>query len=146
MPERRPPKLETLSSAVSSVGGFLHSQLDVVAEYTEQPGLSQLCGGELFAVLELTDSAVHGMYDVLVGVRDILECNNFNPMYTTLVYDGEFFFSFRECNWKLPLTSLSVAALCNGGVAGLSWAFFTSLSMAIFSMIMVTLRVAIHQY
>ena len=98
MPKRRPPKLETLSSAVSSVGEFLHSQLDVVAEYTEQPGLSQLCGGELFAVLELTDSAVHGMYDVLVGVRDILECNNFNPMYTTLVYDGEFFLSFRECN------------------------------------------------
>ncbi|KAL7535787.1 hypothetical protein ACHAXR_006727 [Thalassiosira sp. AJA248-18] len=129
LPERHPTKLETLSSALSSIGLFLHSQLNAAAEVTQQPGLSELYCGEaglsnLISVLELTDAVVHGMYGVLMGVREILECHNFNPIYTTLVYD----------------------AFCNSGVAGLSWVFFTSLSMAIFIMFMVTLRVAIHQY
>mmetsp|Transcript_8808 Transcript_8808/g.15501 ORF Transcript_8808/g.15501 Transcript_8808/m.15501 type:complete len:976 (+) Transcript_8808:58-2985(+) len=130
LPERWPPKLEILSSSVSTIGGFLHSQLSAVAKATtKQPGLTELCGGrvnfsKLVAVLELTDTAVHGMYDVLIGVRDMSGCHNFNSVYTTLVYD----------------------ALCNGGAAGLSWVFFTSLSMAVFSMFMVTLRVAIHPH
>lgn len=41
---------------------------------------------------------------------------------------------------------VSTIAVCISGVNGLSWIFFTSLSMAVFSMIMVTLRVAIYEY
>lgn len=129
LPERQPLTLATLSSAVSSVGGVLHSQLLTVAHFTQETGLAEQCGGEagpskLVALLDLTDMAIHGMYDILFGLRDILQCNNFNPIYTTLVYD----------------------AMCNNAVTGLSWIFFTSFFVATFSLSMVTLRAAIHQY
>lgn len=129
VPERQPLKLVHLSSAVSTVGKSLHSQLSAIAEAMQQPGLADLCGGEagfskLAALLELTDTSVHAIYDNILGVREILECNNINPVYTTLVYD----------------------VFCNSAVSGLSWVFFTSLSVAVFTMTMVTLRVAVHQY
>jgi hypothetical protein len=94
-----------------------------------QSNLSSQCGGEegpsnLVDILGLADTSIHGLFDVLTGVRGVMECENFNPIYTTFVYD----------------------AICNSGVAGVSWVFFTSLSMAIFSMMMITLRVAIYQY
>ena len=78
----------------------------------------------LVSVLELTDVTMHGVYDILLEVRDLMQCQNFNPIYTATAYD----------------------AVCGSGVGGLSWLFFTSLSMAFFSMMMVTLRVAICQY
>lgn len=78
----------------------------------------------LVSALELTDVTMHGVYDVLLEVRDLMQCSNFNPIYTVTTYD----------------------AVCNSGVGGVSWLFFTSFSMAFFSMMMVTLRVAITQY
>lgn len=122
LPGTLPPKLEFLSSAVTSIGGSIHSLA------TNETGLAELCevqvgSAKLLPLLERTDTTVHGIYDVLIRLRQILECQNYNPIYTTLVYD----------------------ALCSGGAAGLSWVFFTSFSMAVFSMSMVTLRVAIHR-
>ncbi|KAL9186769.1 hypothetical protein ACHAXT_010489 [Thalassiosira profunda] len=119
----RPVKLETLTSTVTSIGGLVHSQLSIA----QQPGNVGMCEGEstpftsLSALLELTDTVIHGIYEALIGVRDILSCPNFNPIYTAFVYD----------------------AVCSSSVPGLSWLFFTSLAMAIFGMTMVMLRAAI---
>jgi len=76
------------------------------------------------SALELTDVTMHSVYDILIEVRELMQCQNFNPIYTATAYD----------------------AVCLSGVGGLSWIFFTSLTMAFSSMTMVTLRVAIHQY
>jgi hypothetical protein len=130
LPERKPPKLETLSTAISSIGASLHSHLgDAVLNAPHEPSLLKICGNEvgsshLEALLGRADAAVHGVYDVLFGVREVLECHNINPMYTALVYDE----------------------ICQRGTVGLSWIFFTSLTIAILSMVIVTLRAAVHQY
>lgn len=127
LPDRVPPKLETLSNAISHTGNFLHSQISNLVSSTKD-FLADRCGetgpSNLVSALEITDVTMHGVYDVLIEVRHLMQCNNFNPIYTSTAYD----------------------AVCSSGVGGLSWLFFTSLSMAFFSMIMVTLRVAIHQY
>mmetsp|Transcript_18686 Transcript_18686/g.38807 ORF Transcript_18686/g.38807 Transcript_18686/m.38807 type:complete len:1066 (-) Transcript_18686:114-3311(-) len=129
VPERLPPKLDVLTTALADVGNTVHNQINNVSLAIQQSDLFAKCGGKggpskLVSLLEISDSAIHTIYNVLFGVREILECQNFNPIYTSLVYD----------------------AVCISGVNGLSWIFFTSLSMAVFSMIMVTLRVAIYEY
>ena len=138
----------------------MHDEVNAVINATQQSNLADQCGGEagpskLLSVLELTDTSIHAIYDVLNGVRSVFECRNFNPIYTTLVYDGKlciddpthfFHQKLKEPNFFFFFLPMHVAAVCISGVGGLSWVFFTSLSMAIFSMVMITLRVAIYQY
>ena len=112
-PETQPVTLETLSLAVSSTGAVIHSQLATIAEYTQQGGLLEQCGGQvghlkLVALLELTDTAVHGMHDILLGLNDFLHCDNFNPIYTSLIYDGEPIFVFQNF-FALPKTDLDAS-------------------------------------
>ena len=38
---------------------------------------------------ELLHEASHALNDALVGVRDVLSCRTFNPIYTTFVHDGK---------------------------------------------------------
>ena len=92
--ERRPTTLDTLTSSISSIGTFLHSQLNAVVKATENPNLLDLCGDNaayksLIASLAVAGTAVHGVYDVLIGVREMLECQNVNPIYSSLLYSGE---------------------------------------------------------
>mmetsp|Transcript_19820 Transcript_19820/g.29381 ORF Transcript_19820/g.29381 Transcript_19820/m.29381 type:complete len:991 (-) Transcript_19820:75-3047(-) len=127
LPDRVPPKLETLSNAISHTGNFLHSQISNLVSNTKD-FLAERCGetgpSDLVSALELTDVAMHGVYDILLEVRQLMQCQHFNPIYTSTTYD----------------------AVCISGVGGLSWVFFTSLAMGIFSMTMVTMRIAITQY
>ena len=105
----------------------MHGQISSLASVTKD-FLVKRCGetgpSALLSALELTDVTMHGMYDIILEIRELMQCQNFNPIYTSTTYD----------------------AVCESGVGGLSWVFFTSLSMAIFSMAMVTLRIAIQQY
>ena len=119
--------METLSNAIAYTGNYLHVQISSLASATKD-FLAERCGetgpSNLLSALELTDVTMHGVYDIIVEIRQVMQCQNFNPIYTSTTYD----------------------AVCLSGVGGLSWVFFTSLSMAIFSMIMVTLRIAIKEY
>lgn len=125
--DRLPTKLETLSNSILHTGNLLHNQISSIISATKDI-LADRCGeagpSNLVSALELTDVTMHGVFDILVEVKDLMLCQNFNPIYTSTAYD----------------------AICISGVGGLSWLFFTSLSMAFFSMMMVTLRVAIRQY
>lgn len=94
VPERLPPKLDVLTTALADVGNTVHNQINNVSLAIQQSDLFAKCGGKggpskLVSLLEISDSAIHTIYNVLFGVRDILECQNFNPIYTSLVYDGE---------------------------------------------------------
>lgn len=61
----------------------------------------------LLTLLDLSDTSIHIIYDALFGMKDLLQCRNFNPIYTTLVYDGEFAI-FVLTRFILCLTSLNV--------------------------------------
>eukprot|EP00804_Cyclotella_cryptica_P007484 CCRYP_020726-RC/>CCRYP_020726-RC protein AED:0.09 eAED:0.09 QI:773/1/1/1/0.8/0.66/6/232/998 len=128
LPERMPLKLEELATAIKTIGESVQNITGEVSNAIEQSNLAEQCGGDgpskLIGLLGLADTTVQGVFKTLWGVKEVMECQNFNPIYTIFVYD----------------------ALCNSGVAGLSWVFFTSLSMAVFSMLMITFRVAVIQF
>lgn len=92
-PERRPTTLDSLTSSMSSIGIFLHSQLNAVVKATDNPNLKDFCGDDdvydnLIASLAVAGTTVHGIHDVLIGMREILGCHNVNPIYSTLLYNG----------------------------------------------------------
>jgi len=58
----------------------------------------------------------------MVGLRDVLSCETFNPIYTTFVHK----------------------AFCTQGVSGLTYIFSTTIVMAIFSMVMIMFRAALY--
>ena len=50
----------------------------------DSAGASALQGGA-----ELMHEATHAVNRAMIGVRTVLECKTFNPIYTTFVHDGE---------------------------------------------------------
>lgn len=125
VPERRPLLLETLSSATASVGAVVNSTIN---DLSEAGSMEECVAGSsysiLIALLELTGSAIHGVYGVLSGLRDILACDNFNRLYSALV-DSLF---------------------CNKCAVGLAWTFFASFSMALLTLVVVTAQLFITQH
>jgi len=107
----------------------LWNGIDVVhdfLEYIADNGVSitSVCGsGNLNAIQDLA-SALHSTLHVVNGLfvvaLNLLQCSTFNPIYTGVLHDS----------------------LCVNGASGLVWLFSTLLCMAIFSMLMVTVRSA----
>uniref|UniRef100_A0A7S4J3H6 Uncharacterized protein n=1 Tax=Odontella aurita TaxID=265563 RepID=A0A7S4J3H6_9STRA len=86
--------------------------------------LDEICGdyGALVIsnVANLLHTQLHVVWDVLLGILDLLGCHNFNPIYNSISHD----------------------AICVNGQGALAWIFATSMCIAIFSMSMVSLRAA----
>ena len=123
--------------------------------------MKEICGATDASVIALQMGAdliheiSHALNNGMVGLRDVLSCESFNPIYTTFVHDGEFliFFGFLRCSSDLAffysINSYSVLvtsfdpAMCLQGVNGLTWIFSTTLVISIFSMVMIMFRAAL---
>jgi len=97
--------------------------LDLIENVTKfDSGLyTQLCGTDAYVVtqvLNATDLVLHSLVNAASGVKSLLHCGNINPIYVSVAYD----------------------AICYNGVTGIRVIFSTQLCIAVFSMIMVTLR------
>jgi hypothetical protein len=95
MPERMPTELNDLSVILYTIGDEVHNIAGQVANAIQQGGLDSQCGGDgttqFTNLLGLADASIHGIFNSLSGLRGALQCENFNPIYTTFAYDGEFF-------------------------------------------------------
>jgi hypothetical protein len=93
VPDRMPTDLNELSTALYAVGDSIHTIAGEVANAIKSSNLAQQCGNDgttqLTELLGLVDASVHGVFDSLSGVRGLLQCENFNPIYTTFAYEGE---------------------------------------------------------
>ena len=94
-----PHKLEDLATSLKTIGESVHNITGEVSNAIEQSNLAQQCGGDgpsnLIDLLGLADTTVHGIFKTLWGVKEVMECQNFNPIYTIFVYDGKLRFVLR---------------------------------------------------
>ncbi|KAL7551453.1 hypothetical protein ACHAWF_014640 [Thalassiosira exigua] len=87
-----------------------------------QCGLDSAAATALQGGAELLHGASHVVNKAWIGVRQLLECKNINPIYTTFVHD----------------------AICVQGIEGFTWIFASSFVLVIFAMLMVTFRAALY--
>jgi len=76
----------------------------------------------LSALIAILHDTSHALNRGVVGLREVLACETFNPIYTTFVHQ----------------------AFCVQGVSGLTYIFSTTLVISIFSMVMIMLRAALY--
>ena len=116
-----------IAQQVQEVLNYAHSLTDSLGEL-DLERLVVLCGlttqqaQAVSSLVDLAHSSIHVLNGSLVGLREVLDCSTFNPIYTTFVHQ----------------------AFCVQGVSGLSYIFGTTMVIAIFSMVMVMLRAAIY--
>jgi hypothetical protein len=91
-----PLKLEELATSLKTIGESVHNITGEVSNAIEQSHLADQCGGDgplkLVDLLGVTDTSLHGIFNTLSGVKEVMECQNFNPIYTIFVYDGKLCF------------------------------------------------------
>mmetsp|Transcript_27906 Transcript_27906/g.48248 ORF Transcript_27906/g.48248 Transcript_27906/m.48248 type:complete len:202 (-) Transcript_27906:86-691(-) len=85
-------------------------------------GLSTEEATALSTIIEFSHQATHLLNRAMVGLREVLACETFNPIYTTFVHK----------------------AFCVEGVSGLKYIFSTTLIISIFSMVMIMFRAALY--
>lgn len=85
-------------------------------------GLTIEQAAALKSVVNLGHDSTHVLNRAVVGLRDVLSCETFNPIYTTFVHE----------------------AFCIEGVSGLTYIFATTLVISIFSMVMIMFRAAMY--
>ncbi|KAL9178595.1 hypothetical protein ACHAXT_001933 [Thalassiosira profunda] len=120
-------EIVAFANQLKTVIGFSHQMIDVVGKLSVQQlaAICNLTDQEAQAVkslVELAHDTTHVLNRSVVGLRDVLQCSTFNPIYTTFVHD----------------------ALCTQGVSGMTYIFSTTLVVAIFSMMMITFRAALY--
>jgi len=91
-------------------------------------GLASTCGSSFIPtmvqeLLNEFDLILHNVFNVTDTVQETIRCSTLNPIYSGVVYGG----------------------VCDDAVGGFVWIFNTALVIAIFSMVMVTLRVAYYE-
>ncbi|KAL7531419.1 hypothetical protein ACHAXR_004030 [Thalassiosira sp. AJA248-18] len=120
-------EIVAILSQLKLVLGFAHTLSELLGELpVEQIGI--ICGLSIYeasALKSLTDLAhdtTHALNRGVVGLKDVLSCGTFNPIYTTFVHK----------------------AFCVEGVSGLKYIFSTTLVISIFSMVMLMFRAALY--
>lgn len=63
---------------------------ETVADITNTCGVQGTTAVAIQLVAKLSHDASHILDESMVGLREILSCGSFNPIYTTFVHDGEF--------------------------------------------------------
>lgn len=98
--------------------------LDSVANAPPGGSLEAICGENGASAVTNSASVLHAqlhvLWDVLAGALGLMSCGNGNPIYNSISHD----------------------AVCVNGQSALAWIMATSLSIAFFSMMMVSLRAA----
>lgn len=116
-----------IASQAQLAVGHAHSLFELLGNLTVE-SVQEICGlstQEATAVQNLVifaHDSTHVLNRAVVGLRDVLSCATFNPIYTTFVHE----------------------ALCKQGVSGLTYIFSTTLVISIFSMVMIMFRAAIY--
>lgn len=116
-----------MANQLKLVLASLHFLMELVGELSIE-NIAAICGlqaGEAAALKTLTvvgHEATHVLNRGVVGMRDLLSCETFNPIYTTFVHD----------------------AFCIEGVSGLTYIFSTTLVISVFSMVMIMFRAALY--
>lgn len=87
-----------------------------------QCGLDSAAATALQGGAGLLHNATHLINRAWIETRHLVECKTFNPIYTTFVHD----------------------AVCQDGVDGLTWLFSSSMFLAMFAMLMIMFRAALH--
>lgn len=147
----KPPDFDETAKTSASVIDVVH-RLNMVLSQLDPADFPGECGRAVTVVTGLADRthmSFHFFYTALANLRAIFSCENFNPLYTGVMYDGEsqwnspFFISSQlwcinvVCTqFILPSIPLN-KAVCINGVNGLAWIFSSALCMAICCMIMV---------
>lgn len=117
-----------ISNQLKTVMSYAHDFTQLLAQLPVEGGLQQICGlteQEATAVNTLANvghETIHVLNRAFVGLRDVLSCETFNPIYTTFVH----------------------RAFCEEGVSGLTYIFSTTLVISIFSMVMIMFRAALY--
>lgn len=125
-----PPGTSDIMDLVGAVKGMVdnaHALIETVGDMNldrlgETCGLTAAQAAAFNSLVTLAHDATHVVNRSMIGLREVLECETFNPIYQTFVHN----------------------AFCVDGVSGLSIIFSTTLAMAIFSMMMITFRAALH--
>ena len=73
-------------------------------------------------ITTLGHTIIHLLDRTFVGLREVISCQTMNPVYTTFVHE----------------------AFCKEAVVGMQWIFFTTLFIAIFSMMLIMTRAALY--
>lgn len=85
-------------------------------------GLTTAQAAALQSLIVLMHDITHVLNNAVVGLREVLSCETFNPIYTTFVHE----------------------AFCVEGVSGLTYIFSTTIVISIFSMVMIMFRAALY--
>mmetsp|Transcript_57332 Transcript_57332/g.170994 ORF Transcript_57332/g.170994 Transcript_57332/m.170994 type:complete len:356 (-) Transcript_57332:206-1273(-) len=121
----KPDQMEDLSWALRNLLSGVHGLINLIGSVPtdELAALCQINGTDASRVNNASfslDSQLHTYADLLQDTRQVFFCENFNPIYTRLTHN----------------------ALCYNGTRALAWFFWTQLSIAILSMVIVTIRAA----
>lgn len=116
-----------LATQARVVLGYAHDLTELLGNLPIA-GIVALCGltipqaTVLKTFVDFSHDVTHLLNRAIVGLREVLACETFNPIYTTFVHK----------------------ALCIEGVSGLKSIFTTTLIISIFSMIMIMFRAALY--
>ena len=125
-----PPEEEdilAIAEQVKAVTIYAHGLFTLLQDLTVER-VAEICGLSTEEATAIKDLAALG-HDIthiinrsFVGLRDVLQCETFNPIYTTFIYN----------------------AFCVEGVTGLTYIFATTLVIAVLSMVMIMFRAALY--
>jgi hypothetical protein len=116
-----------ISTEIAAVMTMAHQLIPLIADLPVE-SIAQLCNVSikqattLKGITALGHTIIHALNQSFVGLRQVLSCSTMNPIYTIFVHQ----------------------ALCEEAVAGMSWIFFTTLFLAIFSMLLLMFRAALY--
>ncbi|KAL7551454.1 hypothetical protein ACHAWF_014641 [Thalassiosira exigua] len=125
-----PPGQEEIAELIGQmrlVMTFLHELTELTGELSAASiaaicGLSNAEANAVKALISIAHEAIHVINRAVVGLREVLSCETFNPIYTTFVHQ----------------------AFCVTGVSGLTYIFATTLVISVFSMVMIMFRAALY--
>ena len=111
---------EGLDAAVNAVHSFLEYGQN---NNTFTEVLDSVCsnsGDRINELASVLHQQLHVLIGAVVGIANVLQCSSMNPIYTTAIHE----------------------ATCVNGVSGLAWLFWAQITIAVATMIMITLRAA----
>jgi hypothetical protein len=117
-----------ISTEIAAVMTMAHQLIPLIADLPVE-SIAQLCNvsvEQATTLKQITTSghtiSIHVLNRSFVGLSQVISCETMNPIYSIFVHQ----------------------AFCEEAVAGMSWIFYTTLFVAIFSMFLIMFRSALY--
>lgn len=116
-----------ISTEITAVMAMAHQLIPLIADLPVE-SIAQLCNvsvEQATTLKQITTSGhtiIHVLNRSFVGLSQVISCETMNPIYSIFVHQ----------------------AFCDEAVAGMSWIFYTTLFIAIFSMFLIMFRAALY--